>query len=93
MILFVLVEMFMGELSHCISEDIPIKLLLTQPLPPGCFFVELYLRKQKWLISFSYNRHKINISKQTEMVSKNLDLYSSRYKSNIFERRFLCRSK
>ena len=35
-------------------------------------------------MSFSHNQHKITISKQTEMLSKNLDLYSSRYGSNSF---------
>ena len=48
-----------------------------------CFFVELNLRKRKWLISCSYNLNKNNISKHIEIQSKNLDLYSSQYKSNI----------
>lgn len=67
-----------------LTEGIPIKLSSTEPLPSEFFFVEFYLRKQKWLISCSYNRHKINISKQIEILSKNLDLYSSQYGSNIF---------
>ena len=48
-----------------------------------CFLVELNLRKRKWLISCSYNLNKNNISKHIEIQSKNLDLYSSQYKSNI----------
>ena len=48
-----------------------------------CFFVELNLRKRKWLISCSYSLNKNNISKHIEIQSKNLDLYSSQYKSNI----------
>ena len=46
-------------------------------------FVELNLRKRKWLISCSYNLHKNNISKHIEILSKNLDLCSSHYESNI----------
>ena len=46
-------------------------------------FVELNLRKRKWLISCSYNPHKSNIFKHIEILSKNLDLQSSHYESNI----------
>ena len=46
-------------------------------------FVELNLRQRKWLISCSYNPHKSNIFKLIEILSKNLDLQSSHYESNI----------
>ena len=48
-----------------------------------CFLAELNLLKRKSLISCSYNPHKNNISKHIEILSKNLDLYSSQYESII----------
>ena len=40
-------------------EDIPVKLLSVEPLPTECFFVEINLRKRKWLVCCSYNpQHK-----------------------------------
>ena len=52
-----------------VREDIPTKLLSIEPIPSECFFVELNLRKRKWLISCSYNPHKSKISKHTEIFS------------------------
>ena len=66
-----------------VREDIPTKPLSIEPIPSECFFVELNLRKRKWLVSCSYNSHKNSISKHIEILSKNLDLYSSQYESNI----------
>ena len=65
-----------------VRVDIPTKLLSIEPIRSECFFVELNLRKRKWLISCSYNPHKNKFSKHIEILSKNLDL-SSQYKSNI----------
>lgn len=43
-------------------EDIPGKLLSADPKPSDCFFVELNLRKQKWLELYSsQNDHNIII--------------------------------
>ena len=41
------------------------------------------MRQRSWLISCSYSLHKDNISKHIEILSKNLDLYSSQYENNI----------
>ena len=51
-----------GTLLH-VREGKTAKLLLREPIPLECFFVELNLRKRNWIISFSYNPHKNNISK------------------------------
>ena len=72
-----------GAILLHVREDIPTKLLLIEPIPSKYFFVELNLRKRKWLIPCSYNPHKNNISRHIETLSKNLDLYSSQYGNNI----------
>ena len=66
-----------------VREYIPAKLLSIEAIPPEYFFVNLNLRKRQWLLSCSYNPHKNNISKHSEILSKNLDLYFSQYESNI----------
>ena len=71
-----------GTLIH-VREDISRKLLSIEPIPSECFFVDLNLRKGKWVISCSYNPHKNDISKHIEILTKNLDIYSSQHKSNI----------
>ena len=48
-----------GGIFLYVREDTPTKLLSTEPIPSECFFVELNLRKPKWLISWNYNPHKI----------------------------------
>ena len=62
-----------GGIFLYFKEDIPTKLLSIELIPSESFFVELDLRKWKWLISCSYNPHKNKISKHTEILSKNLD--------------------
>ena len=47
------------------------------------FFVEIYLRKKKWLFSCSYNPNRENIENHLETLSKNLALYSSSYENLI----------
>ena len=59
------------------------KLLSIEPILSECFFVELNLHNRKWLTSCYYILHKINIFKHIEILSKNLDLYSSQYENNI----------
>ena len=55
-------------------EDIPVKLLSVEPLPTECFFVEINLRKRKWLVCCSYNPHSDNIKNYLQVISANLDL-------------------
>ena len=52
-----------GGLLLNIREDIP-SLLLTEYKPPEnveCLFVEINIRKKKWLFCSSYNPYKNNI--------------------------------
>ena len=47
------------------------------------FFVEINLKKKKWLLSCSYNPNRENIENHLETLSKSLALYSSSYESLI----------
>ena len=80
-----------GGILFYVKEDVPAKLLSIAPIPSECFFAELILRKQKKLIFWCCNPHKKYISKHLEMLSKNLDFYSSQYKSNIIIENFSVR--
>ena len=53
-----------------VREDIPTKLLSVESLPTECFFVEINLRKRKWLVCCSYNPHKDNINHHLQTISK-----------------------
>ena len=62
-----------------VCEDIPAKLIFTEVSPIEGFYVEIDLRKQKWLIFWSCNPNKHNISKHIEALS--IDLFSSNYEN------------
>ena len=66
-----------GETLFYMREDILVKLLSVEPLLTERFFVEINLRKRKWLVCCSYNPHKDKISNHLQLIRKNLDLYSS----------------
>ena len=68
-----------GGIMLFVREDIPAKLIFTEISPIEGFYVEINLRKQKWLICCSYNPNKHNISKHIEALSKSIDLFSSNY--------------
>ena len=51
--------------------------------PTEDFYVEISLRKKKWLLCSSYNPNKNNIEFHLENVTKNLALYSSNYENLI----------
>ena len=72
-----------GGLLFYIREDIPAKLILVEDLPTECFFIEINLRKKKWLLCCSYNPHRNNIKNHLEILGRNLDLYSSLYENII----------
>ena len=57
-----------GGILLYVREDIPVKLLSVEPLPTECFFVEINLRKRKWLVCCSYNPHKDNISNHLQLI-------------------------
>ena len=64
-----------------VREDIQAKLIFTEISSIEGFYVEINLRKQKWLICCSYNPNKHNISKHIEALSKSIDLFSSDYEN------------
>ena len=72
-----------GGILFYVREDNPVKPLSIEPLPTECFFVEINLRKRKWLVCCSYSPHKDNISNHLQSIRKKLDLYSSNYESII----------
>ena len=68
-------------LCYFIREDIPAKLIFTEVSPIEGFYVEINLRKQKWLICCSYNPNKHYISKHIEALSKSIHLFPSNYEN------------
>ena len=67
-----------------IREDIPSR-LIEKKLRNNSeyFFVEINLRKKKWLPCCSYNPHKNSISTHTDFLRRELDLHSSNYENFI----------
>ena len=63
-----------GIVSH-VREDLPAKLLSIDITNESCF-VELNVKRTKWLINYSYNRIVSNILSHLESISWNLDLFS-----------------
>ena len=70
-----------GGILLFIREDIPSKLIKTKFLPKNFegFFVEINLRRKKWLLCCSYNSHKNKISSHLDIISKSLDDFSTTY--------------
>ena len=67
-----------------LRENIPAKLIASEAPPVEGLYVEVNLRKQKWLISCFYNSNKPMISQHVEALAKNMDLYSSTYENFVF---------
>ena len=65
-----------GPLLH-IREDIPSRLLTEyKPLENvECLFVEINIKKKKWLVCWSYNPYQNNISNYLHHLKKSLDVY------------------
>ena len=61
-----------------IREDIPSNLLHTDNIIEG-FYIEISIRKKKWLADCSYNPHKRFISSHLKELGKNLDFNSKYY--------------
>ena len=72
-----------GGVMLFVREDIHSKSLLTENAPIEGFYIEINLRKKKWLICGSYNPHRTTIDSHMDSLSKNLALYSSTYKNYI----------
>ena len=59
--------------------------LLTEYKPPKnveCLFVEINIRKKKWLLCCPYYAHKNNISNHLHHLNKGLDVYL-KYHNNL----------
>ena len=70
-----------GGLLLFIREDLPSRELTEYKIPDKteCVFVEINIRKKKWLLCCSYNPHKKNISNHMHHLNKDLDVYLKNY--------------
>ena len=66
-----------GGLMLFVRDDIPFKLLSLENKPMESFYVEINLRKTKWLLCCFYNPSRSNIDFHLEDLNRNLVLYSS----------------
>ena len=66
-----------------VREDIPCKLLFVEDHPMEGFYVEINLRKTKWLLCCSYNPNRCKIDFHLENLNRSLALYSSHYENFI----------
>ena len=73
-----------GDIVLLVREDIPAKLIVSETPPVEGIYVEVKLRKQKWLTNCSYNPYKSRISQHMEALAKNMDLYVFTYENFIF---------
>ena len=60
-----------GGIMLYVREDIPSKLLLTDNQPIEGFYIEINLRKKKWLLCGSYNPNRNNIGNHLDSLSRN----------------------
>ena len=67
-----------GGILLYIRDDIPSKLIESKMTIEG-LFVEINLRKKKWLLCCSYNPKKSLISNHLQKIGNNLDLLSSKF--------------
>ena len=67
-----------GGILLYIRDDIPSKLIESKMTIEG-LFVEINLRKKKWLLCCSYNPKKSLISNHLQEIGNNLDLLSSKF--------------
>ena len=70
-----------GDILLYVRDDIPSRLLTDYKIKDNLelFFVEVNIRKKKWLLSCSYNPHKSNISHHLHHLNKGLDVYLKSY--------------
>ena len=66
-----------GGIPLYVRDDIPSRLLTNYKIKDNLelFFVEVSVRKKKWLLGCSYNPHKNNISNHLHHLNKGLDVY------------------
>ena len=79
-----------GGILLYVREDIPAKLINNTNFDNDieAMFIEIKLRKKKWLLSVSYNPQKALTGKHLQAVGKNLDICSGRYENVIIMRDF-----
>ena len=68
-----------GGILMYVRDDIQCKLIPMHDSTIEGFFIELKLRKKKWLLCCSYNPHRRFISNHLIDIGKNLDLLSTNY--------------
>ena len=71
-----------GGLLLYLREDVPSALLKIDS-EIEAFYVELNIRKKKWLLCCSYNPNKTFITKHLAEIGRNRDLFSSKYDNFI----------
>ena len=71
-----------GGILLSVREDIPSTLQNTELLIEG-FFIEINIRKKKWLLVCTYNPNRNLILNHRKEIDKNLDNYSSKYDNFI----------
>ena len=72
-----------GEILVYIREDIQSKLIPTDFSNREGFFLELNLRKKKWVLCCSYNPHSNFIETHMDSIGKVIDSLSARYENFI----------
>ena len=68
-----------GGILMYVRDDIPCNLIPMRNSTIESFFIELKLRKRKWLLCGSYNRHRRFISNHLIDIGRSLDLLSINY--------------
>ena len=71
-----------GGIILYVKDDIPSKILSISPHSEN-FYIEINMRKKKWLIGCIYNPNLSLISSQLEEIGNNLDNYMSAYDNFI----------
>ena len=74
---------FSGDLLVFIRKDIPCSILNIKQLTIEVLFIEINLRKKKWLLFCSYNPHKNLIVAHLREIQVALDVLSSKYENII----------
>ena len=79
-----------GGLLVYVREDIPSHNLKIRSISIEALFIEINLRKKKWLLCCSYNPHKNLILTHLNDIQVILDIQSSKYKSFLLFGDFNC---
>ena len=80
---------FGGGIMIYVREGIPSKLLKLETDYEGLLF-ELNLKKEKWLISCSYNPHVQNINRHLDLLQKSIEVIACKYENLLILGDFNC---